>query len=723
MAQRTGADQNEIESKGKPGPGPGHEKQEVDDVVLCYTRSTVEVKISTSSDNQEESGSSDSWEAFYTDSLPDGPASQRLPVKSFSQLVQMLQSKSSVPVKDQKVQDKLTESDKKKIIKLGDTEFFGKLLVQITREEAQKMLFGYNIFHQDSRTLRLLVEHPMFDQLIGKESLIRVCQKWITEVKLSGSLMEVITYALLPRLTSENRHQLTHLLKIAMSLRCSSSILHCLDKLWFSSCEQTPNTIHINELQHLYTDLIISEQFHIQVDESVVLRKVVALAIKRHVELYLDVPGSSTTKIAMSDAAFRYNLLEFATSSNYSNEEIRNLLPEINEREIDCFRKSSSDLNFISSEFQKNDTDFIQPDEEVLQEIIPEMLSKMQTLSTSQEVLDIQLAIKDFISEIAKEMSVFLPDYTFKPLLVGSSAESTRCYFDNEYDFLLVFSLGKIQAGTEEDIGTHIFQRIRQLLLTVVPKLLTKKRHRLSKDQRLVLEDAFVFATSRYPCVHVIWTGDVYKFMRITIDLVPACEPIEPVSLPAHSYLSQECLEKLKADCSYQHGYIHNQHEYNLSIIYDRYQTQQESKAHSLQSHYPSLYMSIPVEDDVDYAYSEVENFVINALPPYIREAYKISKAIRLSKLMQPVLPFLLHLGVSHDIKDIVRSYYLKTSVFYITEKHSADVDNEHDCWVWAMRIYDKLREYLLIGVIPVYFQTDIQFQCDHDREEYQKHR
>ena len=93
---------------------------------------------------------------------------------------------------------------------------------------------------------------------------------------------------------------------------------------------------------------------------------------------------------------------------------------------------------------------------------------------------------------------------------------------------------------------------------------------------------------------------------------------------------------------------------------------------------------------------SPIENRIIQLLPPAIREGYKIAKAMRIVKILQPVIPQLIELGVAGDTQDIVKTYMLKTCVFFITQHDNPDHhDDSHDCVHWAIRIYEKLRDFL----------------------------
>ena len=65
---------------------------------------------------------------------------------------------------------------------------------------------------------------------------------------------------------------------------------------------------------------------------------------------------------------------------------------------------------------------------------------KRQMIENSDQKERVKITICETMDIIAKEMSKRNPDYTIKPILVGSQKENTRPFLPNEFDFLLVLT-------------------------------------------------------------------------------------------------------------------------------------------------------------------------------------------------------------------------------------------------------------------------------------------
>ena len=125
--------------------------------------------------------------------------------------------------------------------------------------------------------------------------------------------------------------------------------------------------------------------------------------------------------------------------------------------------------------------------------------------------------------------------------------------------------------------------------------------------------------------------------------------------------------------------------------------------------------------------YSLVENGLMRSLPAHILEAYRLTKAIRITHVIQLIVPQLIHLGVTGDIHNLIRSYHLKTCVFILTQNyecnHSNDKESEtNNKWTWAIWIYEKLREIIMLGNVHEFFATDrkvLRENCQHSEAKF----
>ena len=77
--------------------------------------------------------------------------------------------------------------------------------------------------------------------------------------------------------------------------------------------------------------------------------------------------------------------------------------------------------------------------------------------------------------------------------------------------------------------------------------------------------------------------------------------------------------------------------------------------------------------------------------------------------MFQPIIQKLIVIGVTCDIHKVIRTYHLKTCVFYLTQNYVCD-DREserNNRWNWAIAIFEKLRELIMLGNVTEFFATD----------------
>ena len=121
---------------------------------------------------------------------------------------------------------------------------------------------------------------------------------------------------------------------------------------------------------------------------------------------------------------------------------------------------------------------------------------------------------------------------------------------------------------------------------------------------------------------------------------------------------------------------------------------------------------------------SEIENHVIKSLPKCIIKGYRIAKAIRITLIVQTIVPQLIELGITDNLHNIVKTYYLKTCVLFLTQNHVENVSDQESPLDWAICIYDKLREFLTKGKMSAFFDDlEVKFECKHSLEEMQERR
>lgn len=177
-------------------------------------------------------------------------------------------------------------------------------------------------------------------------------------------------------------------------------------------------------------------------------------------------------------------------------------------------------------------------------------------------------------------------------------------------------------------------------------------------NERLTIEPTGFFARkSKFASAKLVWRGNVYLRMDISIDIVPAFDIGHKEFLPRH-YLIAKSKRSLP-----------------IVVYGDRI-------------HY-----------DVDYA--QVENEIIQNLPDNVRDGYKLSKTVRRAIILDN-----LDLLVD-DYSEVIRTYYLKTALLFLTRKARDASDPTVTSQEWAIRIYRRLQEFIERDHrIPHFFQN-----------------
>ena len=156
----------------------------------------------------------------------------------------------------------------------------------------------------------------------------------------------------------------------------------------------------------------------------------------------------------------------------------------------------------------------------------------------------------------------------------------------------------------------------------------------------------------------------------------------------------------------------------NDAIPYHAYATQEHTslgvssresnQRYLLKKVFPSQTLS----GDFAGGLSVIENATIRLLPAAIREGYKVAKAMRTAEVLHSILQQLVSLSVADDIHDIVRSYMLKSCVFFITQHAHPDHHNDKlDRVYWCVRIYKKNLKLLYVkDICRVFFSNERLF-------------
>ena len=115
---------------------------------------------------------------------------------------------------------------------------------------------------------------------------------------------------------------------------------------------------------------------------------------------------------------------------------------------------------------------------------------------------------------------------------------------------------------------------------------------------------------------------------------------------------------------------------------------------------------SILAHDDIviyTLGYSEIENEIVQKLPPNIRNGYKLAKAVRLGDVFKQLQKDYM----DDDYEKLIPTYYLKTCLFFIT-RDSVDHLKSLSNIQCAIEIYKQLKRRLRdFKRIPHFFQNN----------------
>ena len=185
---------------------------------------------------------------------------------------------------------------------------------------------------------------------------------------------------------------------------------------------------------------------------------------------------------------------------------------------------------------------------------------------------------------------------------------------------------------------------------------------------------------------------------RISIDLVRATALETTVILPHHKFLPVTREQHPDNTGTGQHESLNDR---------DTKKVSHRDRSTIISKSSPRLYTE--VASDARTVFSQVENALIKALPSYVIEGYRLAKAVRIVYVIHPILEKLIVIGVTSDIHKVILTYHLKTCVFYLTQNHVCD-DQEserNNRWNWAIAVFEKLRELIMLGNVTEFFATD----------------
>ena len=223
----------------------------------------------------------------------------------------------------------------------------------------------------------------------------------------------------------------------------------------------------------------------------------------------------------------------------------------------------------------------------------------------------------------------------------------------------------------------------------------TLKNHRFG---RLQIQTFCVDRTKKLPCLHFRWRGTIYPDLAVSVDLVPAFK------------IKHSVIKGLKR---------------------------------SLNIHDTGDLYAIPKGRDPDnellwaISFHPVEHTLVRNLPPVIRMAYILAKALRVPDISLPIQPQKLKIIDKLATDEVISSYMLKTSLLSVLSKYEFRVlsgvlrsairlpriDDQtvsvNLCIRFAQLLFEELKEKLEGGSVMPYFSQHEKISlltCPHTK-------
>ena len=293
-----------------------------------------------------------------------------------------------------------------------------------------------------------------------------------------------------------------------------------------------------------------------------------------------------------------------------------------------------------------------------------------------KEVTTIMKCVQDFVLHITKQVESSNKKLASTPILSGSVVEGTKVGFPDEYDFILHLHELQDEFDKHEEHpkyslpfrtnfdGSTIFAEYIDAFTTQV---LQYQQH--MKDFHLLKPP---MATSQIKpfSVTLLWNGQCFKYLQVSIDFVPAFKISHQ---KAQSRLLN--LEKTSAN----------------SQIFAVFKQNKLKHAH------------------LQLSYSLLERDLLQALPLYVKNGYRLAKAVRHPEVCPNMQ---LSDRTIASVDEYVTTYMLKTCHLYIIKEQELNHMEDND-WLsplsikWAIKIYEQMKFFLenFEGKIPNYFQ------------------
>ena len=316
-----------------------------------------------------------------------------------------------------------------------------------TWKERVALQFHNLISRMDGASLRMLAADS---QDFGSElfPLIVMKHKFLHEInctlKSNPIFRELLFGTLKQYFKPADELYLRHVLSLAMlNCKIGSDQLEEMDKYWF----ETYKGVELNyekikdlytkreerTLYQIYDDLLHSD--YPMIDNVSPLKLAIRLGVSRHIRV-LSGANFELFILERLDAYTKSRLIQWIIASNVAT--YRLSLDQETCDNVKLVKIWINDKRFFSSRIHIHESSVFIDDYEITKKIVPRILRKMD-LCAAMRGSSTQKSVEWLLTEMCHELNQAWPmDYTYEAILTGSTAEATKTFFFDEYDFVLV---------------------------------------------------------------------------------------------------------------------------------------------------------------------------------------------------------------------------------------------------------------------------------------------
>ena len=273
-------------------------------------------------------------------------------------------------------------------------------------------------------------------------------------------------------------------MQVAIKKRYDYEVLDQIDCLWCKSYRGASSNVHIAKVVQLYRDLVSLTWGLYGQYKYYIMGMAIAVGMKRHIKLLLSW-GDPVISPLLDEYRLASIRLRYAVSGQSNKAVTRVTFPDM--PSTDALRKWYIESRAISTVINRN---LPRLNETVLKLMIEKLFSKLNSLKSDIENANsesnaVSKAVTRFMWVLAEEVTEMDNRFEFIPVLTGSAAGRTRCFLNNEFDFLLVFThTQKLEKS-----------RLRDGLKDIFSTVISSYELRVCEDSRLIVRE-FAFNDS-----------------------------------------------------------------------------------------------------------------------------------------------------------------------------------------------------------------------------------